>query len=139
MKKTYRNILIISTLLSAINLILLGDDFVGAELPGSVFAYALWSIAFTVLFSLVMGVSYFVIEKKGSTYLGILTFCVILTVSLFTLDYTVLDTEPQPSVRQVIFESLVFGGMYVGIFFTLFSGVYFAFERTYRFAVERIK
>jgi hypothetical protein len=125
MKKAYRNILIISVLLSAISLILLGNDFVSTNLSGSVLAYTLWGTAFTVLFSFVIGMSYFVVEKKGNAYLGILTFSVLLMLFLFTMDYTVWDVAtPAPPASRVIFELLVYGSMYVGIFFAVFSGFY---------------
>lgn len=140
MKKAYRNILIISTLLSVICLVLLGDGFLNTDLPRSILAYTMYSIFFTVLFSSVLGISYYAVEKKRNAYWGILTFSVLLMLFLFIMDYTVWDVvTPTPPASRIAFELLVFGSMYVGIFFAVFSGIYFMIERTYRFAVKRIR
>jgi hypothetical protein len=140
MKKTYRNIIIVSVLLAIISLALLGDNFLSTGLPGSALAYTLYGLFFTLIFSAVLGLSYFVVEKKGNAYLGILTFSVILMLFLFIMDYTVWDVAtPAPPASRIAFELLVVGSMYVGIFFAVFSGLYFAIEKTYKLAMKLIK
>lgn len=130
MEKAYKNILGISVLLSVISLLLLGGDFV----TGGVLAYALWGMIFTILFSVLIGTSYYVVQRKGNDYAGILTFSILLMLFLFAMDYLVWDVAtPAPPAGRVIFELLVFGGMYIGIFFVVFSAVYFAFKKTVSF------
>lgn len=134
MEKAYRNILVISALLSAICLLMLGASFVSTGLPGSVLAYALWEIIFTVLFSLLIGTSYYMVQRKGNAYAGILTFSILLMLFLFTMDYLVWDISPTPvPASRIIFELLVYGGIYVGIFFIVFSAIYFAVNKTFTF------
>lgn len=133
MEKAYRNILVISALLSIVSLLLLGDSFINLDLTGSIFAYALWGIVFTIFFSLLIGFSYYVVERKGNAYAGILTFSILLTLFLFAMDYLVWDVSPTPvPASRVVFELLVYGSAYVGIFFGFFSAIYYTANKTFK-------
>jgi hypothetical protein len=95
-------------------------------------------VVFTLL-SGCYGTFYYFLKKKDVPYKDILVFSACLTAFLFTMDYMVWDKNPpNPPARQIVFESIVVGTFYTGLFFGVISGVWFGLSRTYQFVQKRV-
>jgi hypothetical protein len=133
MEKAYKYIIAVSGALAAISVALVGEAWLSDNIANTLFAYLGGGLLFMLVFSLVIGGAYTVIKWKKSPYLGILLFSIALTAFLFFMDYTVWDVQPEAApASRILFESLVVGGFYVGIFFAAFSGIYAIFDTLFK-------
>ncbi len=71
-------------------------------------------------------------------YKLILITSVLITALLFWHDY-VYDDPGDYSIKQEVFECIVFGSMYIGLIFGILSGLYFLNEQAIKFIGKIIR
>jgi len=125
MKKPYRICLIIAFLVSVLLLML--QPAYGLDQP-------LTLIMFGGLFFVVTGLAitlfYHSYTRMDRSYRQVVTGSLILTYSLFLLDYTILDKDPpNPPAKQIIFESIFIGSLYALAFTLVGWLMIFAFRK----------
>ena len=108
MDRSYKIILIVSFLMTVILSVLVYNNT------------TVWKAVFYtgaimfVFFSGVYSFLYYALHKNRHIHMPILVMAIIITAFLFTMDYVVWDNDPpNPSVKQVVFESAVYGTGYV--------------------------
>ena len=133
MDKPYKAILIISFFLMISMLGLLAS-----QTDQSIIQLIFVGLVMFVVFGLCFGMFYYFVRKENGYYKEILIFSSCLTAFLFAMDYMFWDKDPpNPSAKRILFESVVIGTAYTGVFFSFVSALFYTIRMTGQFISKR--